>query len=384
MQINNQFSSIRGKIGILMMAVTDNDGTDQYERILALRHTLHEHTSLLVWCNSRSALERFDTWMQARGETAERRQLGDRLPAKFGCLLLAPAEETGLTFYSHWVRDPFVWKWNEPEGPVLLDSRDAENEDSLWGLLHLKNLQFDGAGPVTVKRLALPVAGGNLLFDEDFVLAGAKQLRQSAARSADADPAAVLLQTLNGAGDAKPFRRVIAVGDHTEQEPPKLIHIDLYLSLTGQRRQGRYLILLGRCEQVCGSAAPDPDLARSVAGMNAYLDAVENQLTEAGFAVERNPIPVLQMRNANESYLCAYNNCLTEVVDGAQPVVWLARLSYGQANKDYYENLLTLERANIERWEQAGFEVRMVDADFHTILDDQGSLHCITNEIMRI
>lgn len=384
MQINNQFSSISGKIGILLVAVTDNDGADQYERLLALRKSLREHTSLLVWCNSRSALERFGAWLQERGVTAERRQLGDRLPAQFGCLLLAPSEETGLTFYSHWVRDPFVWKWNGPEGPLLLESRDAENEDSLWGLLHLKHLRFDGAGAVTVKRLALPVAGGNLLFDEDFVLAGAKQLRQSAARTGEADPAAALLQTMNGTGNTQPFRRVIAVGNHTEREPPKLIHIDLYLSLTGQRREGRYLILLGRCEQVCGSAAPDPDLARSVAQMNAYLDAVENQLTDAGFAVERNPIPVLQMRNTDESYLCAYNNCLTEVADGARPAVWLARLSFGQENKDYYEALLRLERANIDRWEQAGFEVRMVDANFHSILDDQGSLHCITNEVLRI
>ena len=31
----------------------------------------------------------------------------------------------------------------------------------------------------------------------------------------------------------------------------------------------------------------------------------------------------------------------------------------------------------------AGFEVRLVDANFHTILDDQGSLHCMTNEIRR-
>ena len=366
-----------------MVAVTNNDGADQYERILALLHTLSALTGLLVWCNSREVMARFGEWLEVKGVRAERRLLNELIPARFRCVLLAPEEESGLTFYSHWVRDPFVWKWDQPGNLTLLESMDAQHEDSLWGRLHLRALQFEGAGPVTVQGRAIPVAGGNLMFDEDFVLVGAKQMRNSAIAAKKTDVSELLLQSLNGGQAGQPFKRVIAIGAHTEQEPPKLIHLDLYMSLTGQREEGRYIILVGRCELV-SATTPDPDLVRSIDLMNAYLEAVAAQLTTLGFAVRRNPIPVVQKRNAVESYLCAYNNCLTEVVEGMRPVVWLARLSFGQEATGHYAHLKRLEDENIKLWEDLGFEVRLVDANFHTILDDQGSLHCITNEVLRI
>ena len=384
MQINSLFSSVRGKIKILLVAVSNNDGADQYGRILALLHTLSAHTGLLVWCNSRAVAEGFADWLGQRGIQAECRTLAEPIPAQFRCVLLTPDDSGSLTFYSHWVRDPFLWKPNANGGLTLLESQDAQHEDALWGLLHLKNLHFEGAGAVALKSRAVPVAGGNILFDEDFVLVGAKQLRQSAAFNRQSDYTGDLLQLLNGDDKGQPFQRVIVIGEHTEQEPPKLIHIDLYLSLTGQRdASGHYLVFVGQCELLSGASSPDPDLSRSVAQMNAYLDAVEKQLLDAGFGVLRNPVPVLQKRNTKESYLCSYNNCLTEVADGQQALVWLARLSRGQEAEGWYEDLLRLEQANIDLWQGAGFEVRLVDANFHTILDDQGSLHCMTNEIWR-
>jgi hypothetical protein len=384
MQINSLFSSVRGKIKILLVAVTNNDGADQYGRILALLHSLSGHTGLLVWCNSQAVAEDFAKWLNDRGIHAERRTLAEPLPAQFRCVLLAPDEAGSLTFYSHWVRDPFLWKPNADGTLTLLESQDAQHEDALWGRLHLRHLHFEGAGAISVKSRAIPVAGGNILFDEDFVMAGAKQLRQSAAFNRQSDFAGDLLRVMNDGDTGQPFQRVVIVGEHTEQEPAKLIHIDLYLSLTGQRdASGCYLVFVGRCVLLSGTSGPDPDLVRSVAQMNDYLDAVEKQLLDAGFGVRRNPVPVLQKRNAKESYLCSYNNCLAEVAEGEQPVVWLACLSRGQETEAWYEDLLRLEQDNIELWRDAGFEVRLVDANFHTILDDQGSLHCMTNEIRR-
>lgn len=382
MQINNQFSSIRGKIGVLMVAVTNIDGTDQYERILALLRTLSAHTGLLVWCNSREVMSRVNAWLSEKGVTAECRLLDELLPAQFRCLLVAPQDERALTFYSHWVRDPFVWKWSEPEQLVLLGSVDAENEDSLWVYLHLRMLNFAGRGSVRVEGRSVPVAGGNILFDEDFVMVGAKQFRESLAGADNSVGHASLLDALNSKG--RPFSRVIEIGDHTEQEPPKLIHIDLYLSLTGMRKGDRYIVMVGRCEQVTDTSVPDPDLARSIEQMNTYLDAVASQLENLNFSVLRNPIPVVQKQNTFASYLCAYNNCLTEVSTGAAPVVWLAALSFGQENTGYYAQIKQMENENIGLWTSLGYEVRLVEANFHTILDDQGSLHCITNEVIRI
>lgn len=382
MQINNQFSSIRGKIGVLMAAVTHIDGADQYERILALLRALPGHAGLLVWCNSRDVMTSVRDWMAERGVTPECRLLNEPLPAQFRCLLVSPEDERALTFYSHWVRDPFVWKWDEPDNLILLGSEDAENEDSLWAHLHLRALNFEGRGGVNVQARAIPVAGGNILFDEDFVMVGAKQFRESAAGSDNADARSRLLAALNGNGQL--FTRVIEIGAHTGMEPPKLIHIDLYLSLTGMRENDRYVVLVGRCEAVRDTPSPDPDLARSVEQMNAYLDAVASQLSAQQFSVRRNPVPVVQKRNALASYLCAYNNCLVEVAEDRPPVVWLAKLSHGQESAGYFEQIRRMENENISLWQDLGFEVRMVEADFHTILDDQGSLHCITNEVIRI
>lgn len=383
MQINSLFSSVRGKIRILLVAVTNNDGADQYERIQALFQVLSAHTGLLVWCNSGAVADSFAAWLADRKIQAGRRTLAEPIPAQFSCMLLAPDEAGSLTFYSHWVRDPFLWMPNTNGGLTLLESQDAQHEDALWGRLHLKNLRFEDRGAISLKSQAIPVAGGNILFDEDFVMVGAKQIRQSAAFNKQSDFSGDLLRIMNK-DEQGPFRRVIVIGEHTEQEPPKLIHIDLYLSLSGQRdAMGRYLVFVGRCELLSCTPAPDPDLLRSVAQMNEYLDAVEQQLSDAGFGVRRNPVPVLQMHNEKASYLCSYNNCLTEVAEGQMPVVWLARLSRGQETEAWYEALLRMENDNIDLWRSAGFEVRLVDANFHSILDDQGSLHCMTNEIWR-
>ncbi len=382
MQINNQFSSIRGKIRVLMMAVTNIDGTDQYERILAVLHTLSEHTGLLVWCNSQSVQATFHTWLQEKGVEAELRLIGEIIPRSFHCMLLAPKEKSDLTFYSHWVRDPFLWKWDEPGALTLLGSVSAKNEDSLWPYLHLKALNLEGLGPVAVHGRAVPVAGGNILFDEDFVMVGAKQFRDGLNSGDEQIYRQRLTDVMNGTGNSRPFVRLIEIGDAAGQEPPKLIHLDLYMSLTGARIEGRYVILVGRATLAAGSEAPDTDLIRSIEQINKYLDAVTEQLIQSGFYVRRNPIPVLQKRNEAESYLCAYNNCLTEVSED-KSVVWLAKLSYQQEAAPYFNHLKQLEDENVALWKELNFEVRLIEANFHTILDDQGSLHCITNEVLR-
>lgn len=379
METIRPFSSIRGKIKILLLALPDLHYFRQLERILALRRVLPGHTGLLIWCNSAAIQQEAAGWLAERGLEPEQGGFEDTLPAAFHCLLLAPSDANTLLRYSHWARDPFVWKWDQAGKLTLLGSVDAKNEDGLWGLLHLSRLKIEGLEPLEFNNRAIPVAGGNYMFDEDFVLAGAKQLLDG---NSDKGPEPVL-NAMNGP-DGRQFTRLIKVGANAGSEPVKLVHLDLYMSLTGARPNGRYMLLVGRCELIGAAGDPHPDLVQNIQSMNDYLDAISEDLSaNHGFEVLRNPIPVLQKQDTADSYLCAYNNCLTEVTEGNTPVVWLTQLSFEQEGQVYFSRLRELEAENIRLWESLGFEVRLVAADFHSILDDQGSLHCITNEILR-
>lgn len=381
-QNNNVYSSIRGKITVLSVAVTDLDGTDQYNRILALLHTSNPDTGLLVWCNSQSAMQNLDQWLQKQGVKAQRRFLNEQVPAIFKCVLLAPQGQYALTNYTHWIRDPFLWK-QEPDGALsLLGSAFAKNEDSLWAMLHLRHLQLEHKKPVRWQKEVIPAAGGNILFDEDFILVGARQFQAHAAKIGRETCIQNLFNALNGPQDPPAFRRIIEIGKNAPQEPAKLAHIDLYLSITGRREQNRYVVLLGKCVLLANVLAPSPAMLALTAQLNTYLDNVGHQLETAGFCVKRNPMPIVPGAGSAQPYLCAYNNCLLEVGD-FHATVWLAQLSFGQEAQPFYDQLKHLELENIALWESLDFEVRLVAANFHSILDDQGSLHCITNEVLR-
>jgi hypothetical protein len=384
MQINSAFSSVSGKIKILLVAVPDTGDVAHYERIRALLLDGPKSASLLVWCNNEWVREELEQWLaeNASGVSVQQHKVGEFMPMQARCVLLSPSAH-GAASYSRWVRDPYLFRWADQGMVSVLGSTAAKNEDGSWAQDYLSRLKVDGLDIFFSEQKTFPVAGGNILFDRDFVMVGARQFRAANAEIGSEQGKNNLLTNLNGA--TSQFKRVIEIGSHTAHEPQKLVHIDLYLSLTGCQQQstGKYGILVGRCVQVCGGTAPDPVLATAVARMNEYLDAVAATLETENFAVLRNPIPVLQKENVNESYLCAYNNCLTEVDEDGRKV-WLASLTHGQAQSDSFAQLADLEAENARIWESLGFEVKFVRADFHSILDDQGSLHCITNEFLRV
>jgi hypothetical protein len=384
MQINSAFSSVSGKIKILLMAVPDTGDVAHYERIRALLLDGPKSASLLVWCNNEWVREELAQWLAAQvgpSVSVQQHKVGEAMPMQARCVLLSPSAHSA-TPYSRWVRDPYLFRWADQGMVSILGSSAAKNEDGSWAQDYLSKLNVDGLDIFFSEQKTFPVAGGNILFDRDFVMVGARQFRAANAEIGPEQGKNNLLANLNGA--TSQFERVIEIGSHTAHEPQKLVHIDLYLSLTGcqQQSSGKYGVLVGHCVQVCGAAAPDPVLATTVARMNEYLDAVATTLEAENFAVLRNPIPVLQKENVNESYLCAYNNCLTEVAESGRKV-WLASLTHGQESAEHHAQLLDLEHQNARIWESLGFEVKFVRADFHSILDDQGSLHCITNEFLR-
>lgn len=375
-QDNKQISSVRGKIKILLAAVTDMDGAEQFALIGALLDSLKPHTGLLVWCNSRVCRQKLNIWLGANGWSAQPCYgIEDTLPADFRCILLAPAGEHTRLQYSHWARDPFVWTTGTAGQLVLLDSAEAKTEDRRWGQCQWQHLKLEGYLPVLRQAETLPVAGGNLLFDLDFLM-----IQASTTRLSGGEAAGRVLRALNGNGSRQPLRRAIEIGEG--QEPLRLGHLDLYLSLSGVQEGGRYVVLVGRCV-LLPAVAVQPALERQLEQINAYLDRVAVYLSGMGFRVKRNPIPVWQGRQAADAEFYVYNNCLLEVVAGATPVVYLPQLSFGQRPGPGADVLGQLENDNIALWQALGFEVRLIRAPFRKALASMGALHCLSNEILR-
>lgn len=385
MHRKSTFSSVRGRIGMLLMAASD---TPQYHRVLAMLTALPPHARLVVWTNSRAERTALEQWLRHRGvhQGLATGEAEKPLPADFRCLLVSPEHRTER--YSHWLRDPLLLRWESPTRVRLLRSNAGTTEDDWRLAAFVAGLNFNGQPRLELAEEPLPVAGGNLLCDvsdgDGFVLVGYNEFR-----GVDPDPErgeALLLGLLNGKG-APVFSRLIALGKGAKAFPQLLPHIDLYIALTGCRRGpgNRYVALLAECVE-----APHPEgsdlgqLEGHQAGANRYLDSVENELQEAGFEVVRTPMPILRSPAARRPYLCPYNNCLVEHSGDAGRTVWIPRFSHAQEVQPWHSTLLESEARVAEIWGGLDFDVRFVEADFHDALDDRGALRCMTQEIIRL
>ena len=380
-QINHSFSSVCGKIRILLMAIPDVGDKLHFERVVAVLNKMPGHCTVVVWCNSleiRDALLRFLENTGFNKDDIAEGKVGQVLPTTARCVILLPDED--FLGYSHWTRDPFVFRKLENGDVEIIKSSVAKSDTVGWADEHLGRLQFKNIPKrLKVSTALIPVAGGNILFDQDFIMLGARELKSFIENPPQQHNKVIqaLLRTFNG-GDTGPFTRVIEIGKHTENEPDLLRHIDLYLSLAGSCDKNEpYSILLGSCE--AGFDANEDELNK-LKGLNTYLDAVAEDLKSQNFDVRRNRIPVL--KSEDKIYLCSYNNCLTEVTNTSKRV-WMPQASYGQNASPFYQKLLEIERETAAIWSQLGFEVNFIEADFHSIMDDVGALHCITNELYR-
>lgn len=378
MQINNTFSSVRGKIKKLFLAVPDEGDMPHFERIASIAQQLSDGAGLLVWCNSADISAQLKNDLESRGIQTSSATFGDLLPASALCVLVSPA--AGREAYSRWVRDAFVFRALDADGTVAFAKTGVPKHSDLdWAKRHIQTLRFDDGTVFALLDVVVPVAGGNFLADHDFVLMGAQQLRShltANAKSTGLPPFATFWHNKAGI-------RVIEIGAHTTAAPRKLAHLDLYLSLTGclARSSGRYVVFVAQCALL--SATPQPDLEPIVGRMNQYLDAVAVALEAEGFQVLRNPVPVLKNEQNGAFYLCALNNCLTEVT-ASNRIVWLPNITEGQEGTTYHAQLQQAEQDNLLLWARLGFDARLIAGDFHTLLDEEGALHCFTNELLRM
>lgn len=370
MQRNSSFSSVKGKIKKILVAFPDGRDYPHLLRLRGLLAAMPSHTQILVWCNNL----RIAKWLQ--GEIGQivpcaLHCSNEILPSQVRCVLIAPEGEFIQTTYSRWMRDSFVVKPSQGELIELVPTAVPNAPDD--GLLvkrYLRLLCFDNGTRFALGRDLLPVAGGNLLADDDFVLVGAKQFADYQRQYANCRGSRDVLGLL-GHSTASQFLQIGQIA-----EPQSLKHLDLFLTLTGCRdADGRYIVLVADAIPL----GPVPE--RPATAVRQYLDMVSQQMEAHGFTVWRNPAPLLQGRVLNP-YLGAVNNVLLEVFDQTR-AVWLPNITVGKEQSPHWQHLRDIELENSRLWQILGFDARFVQGNFHDLMDESGALHCMTHELER-
>jgi len=233
--------------------------------------------------------------------------------------------------------------------------------------------------------------GGNQLVGPDYRLVGHASL-QGGAESARSAPATLSRRWLRI--EALDPRAVFSFGyrpeDLGETVQPDLsqtgsgpaiaarnihqcgFHVDQFVSITGLRRDGRPLLLVADPE------AGDMRYPRAAEELKRKLDASALSLARQGFAILRNPVPVLPTIDTNKCLPRLYNNVLLENVTRngeTQPLVWVPH--FGDL-----ELLADFDAENRRIWESLGFRAIGV-LGFSHLASRNGALRCATKVIMR-
>lgn len=225
---------------------------------------------------------------------------------------------------------------------------------------------------------------GNLLVGDDFWLLGA----DSVLRVADSSKELHLISSrvpVPGSDDGLQVREIQVDGrawsetcyrgNRTNTVQP-IFHIDAFLTLAGRGEDGRYRVLVG-----------DPALAAEALetvlpdhATQDVFDDIAGQLTQAGFEVVRNPLPLVYQDNhiaqGRHWYFASANNALVEI-DGQKKTVWLPTYGHGD-----WRALEATDRLNEKIWRQLGFETHMM-TDFHPFAMNLGALHCMAKCLLR-
>jgi hypothetical protein len=174
----------------------------------------------------------------------------------------------------------------------------------------------------------------------------------------------------------QPWTEILYGGNKKGTVQP-LFHIDMFLSLVGRSSGGRFKVLVG-----------DPALAAKILGespspyaMCEVFDNIAKGMSNAGFDVERNPLPLIYEDDLSRKerfwYFATTNNCLVQNSASDGRIVWLP--TYGNGS---WPQLSLTDEANKKIWISLGFEVRQL-GDFHPFAANLGALHCIKKYLSR-
>ncbi len=259
------------------------------------------------------------------------------------------------------------------------------------------------SGLAALGRSPLFFQGGNVLVGDDFWFIGADDVRRSLElefferRPGESEAAAIdrALRSCLDAGrtahpiaarvpvfeearravviDGEPWEEILYYGSHPGTVQPAF-HIDLFISLMGRMDDGRFKVLVG-----------DPGMAADLTGlrggadpMQAAFDDIAAQLGDLGFAVERNPLPLVYYDDPRERlrrwYFASSNNV---IVQDAPPIVWMP--SYGHHP---WPELAHTDAVNRAIWRRHGYDVRMLP-NFHSLAARHGGPHCLSKCLAR-
>ena len=304
------------------------------------------------------AADAFKVWLAGLGLT--------RPPIVIGAGDHAPLQESEM-----WSQDP--WLAAEGGGAPLLHHLRHTDRPGRQALL------FAAFREVAVAEPEIQLAGGNTLTGPDFRLLGALSVeltRRVGPHPMRAEEALARHQAL----DARPihvfgFPLPARPGAPVElrQQPH---HLDLVLSVTGLRQEGRPLLLLADPR-----SSTDPQGPRTP-GWAEQLDASAARLEEAGFAVMRNPAPyVAHPRFSPNPNLRAYNNVQLENaprrdLGRTRPLIWLPQFG------DLEPDLAPFDRANGDIWAGLGFEPMPVPG-WSALVRAGGALRCASKVLSR-
>lgn len=302
-------------------------------------------------------------------------------------VLLAPADMA----FSVWAQDPYLVLEEAGQPPTFLQPRFFQRQDDA-------GLATVFAGDIRQSQLCFQ--GGHVLAGDDFVLVG-RDCRDAtlAELGPDVDVDALFAAEL---GD----RRIVFVG--TDREVPEetirpcadaagrleavyrgagdaqpLDHLDMFISLAGRDRTGRYRLLVGSpalADELLGRPSPDHT-------MQDVYDDIADRLVAQGFEVIRNPLPLTYgdgrrsvdgtIRDVRLWYHASANNCLVQIDSQAGNHVWLPTYGHGA-----WQHLAVTDAANQAVWEGLGFTVHAL-ANYHAFAQRLGAVHCIAKDLAR-
>ncbi|PRY03385.1 hypothetical protein CLV24_14117 [Pontibacter ummariensis] len=164
---------------------------------------------------------------------------------------------------------------------------------------------------------------------------------------------------------------------NTESSAQPIFHIDMFISLAGRGEEGKYRVLVGDPRMAADSLQNDhDDLATPE-----VFDDIADLLTQLGFDVIRNPLPLVYVDDEAERvrkwYFATSNNALVEVKANDEKTVWLP--SYGHGN---WQELEKTDQENKAIWQQLGFNVILLE-NFHPFAEHNGAVHCIKKYLKR-
>lgn len=176
--------------------------------------------------------------------------------------------------------------------------------------------------------------------------------------------------------DGEDWTELVYLGNQPGTAQP-LFHIDMFISLAGRGEDGRYRLLVG-----------DPRLAAEVLGLPMYphamvevFDNVARTVERMGFAVRRNPLPLVyvddERARQRQWYFATSNNALVEASPTTEPTVYLPTYAYGE-----WTSLEATDEANRALWEELGFATVAL-GDFHPFAENLGAVHCIKKYLGR-